>query len=456
MILRDKKTVQEQDPPREETTVEIVRKKVSNMMGQEVRIVSLLLFPYTDFTRDNGNNKHAIITPRDSLDFRIIKSLAATQNFTFKVSESKAFGDEMNGSFTGLIGHLQREEADFCTIVTPTSGRLKVTDFARVYPGDLFVLVSLKPSVLPEHLAVVRPFRSELWLALLVSVVAWGVALWILQRAWSWAAGERSINFMAAFLYGWGALLNTPPSDPSINNAGRVLVGVWLLFCLVISTGFQSSLIAHLTVQDKSSTMDSFQDMVREGNWRWGSEPWFYSGSVFEYFSKHTDPVMKQIHKEMEVLTLKEALKKVLAGRYSIIAVKNYITVIVMSWYTDAGGQTPVYISNKGVNIIACFGWAYRKGSPFKERFIQLISRLEDAGIIKYWTDDVIEKRVKENRKTSALDSHPVLQTIKEENNQVVLGIDHLQGAFYLLFVGSVIALLTLLLEKLTHTFFLP
>ncbi|KAG7162363.1 putative variant ionotropic glutamate receptor-like 24, partial [Homarus americanus] len=78
------------------------------------------------------------------------------------------------------------------------------------------------------------------------------------------------------------------------------------------------------------------------------------------------------------------------------------------------------------------------KGAPFYPRFSKLMLRLEAAGLTSYWTDNVIARRVRENRATTALDS------------QAPQG-DTTQGAFYVLFLGYIVAFLTLLWEKVAH-----
>ena len=80
-----------------------------------------------------------------------------------------------------------------------------------------------------------------------------------------------------------------------------MLVGWWLVFCLIITTGFRSSLVAHLTIQAKTPTLDTFNDLVNEDSWSWCTEPWLYKGAAYEYFSKHTDPVVNEIYKHMKV-----------------------------------------------------------------------------------------------------------------------------------------------------------
>lgn len=73
------------------------------------------------------------------------------------------------------------------------------------------------------------------------------------------------------------------------------------MFCVVIGTGYRSSLISHLTVKGKSRTLETFQDLLEQKEWKWGTERWVLSGNPLEYFSKNTDPVVKQIYDKIEV-----------------------------------------------------------------------------------------------------------------------------------------------------------
>ncbi|XP_050714140.1 uncharacterized protein LOC126997128 [Eriocheir sinensis] len=239
---------------------------------------------------------------------------------------------------------------------------------------------------------------GEVWTGILIGVIMWVTTFWLLQSVWRMVEPNHTVPFSSVVLYGWGALLEKPPSDPSFTISEQVLVGWWLLCCLIICTGFRSSLVAHLTVQSKSTTLDSFTDLVQQDSWRWSTEPWLYKGAAYEYFAKHTHPVVKKIFQNMEVMEARLALRKVLQGRHSLIDFKNYIRVVIASEYTDAQGNTPFYISNDGISILATFGWAFRKGAPFYRLFQNLMIRLEDAGIIHRWTEEVIAQRVRESK----------------------------------------------------------
>ena len=73
------------------------------------------------------------------------------------------------------------------------------------------------------------------------------------------------------------------------------------MFCLVISTGFRSALIAHLTVQSTTKPIETLEDLVNLDDWKWGTEEKLYKGAVIEYFTRNSDPVVKKILENIEV-----------------------------------------------------------------------------------------------------------------------------------------------------------
>ncbi|XP_071531492.1 glutamate receptor ionotropic, delta-1-like [Panulirus ornatus] len=432
-------------------TTDLFNEQTGNLMGHTLRVVTVTYFPYMDFNRDN-EEPGTSVTPKDSVDTRLLTTFTRTLNFTYEIYEDpeKAFGREKEGKFDGMIGQLQREEADFCTISAPSTKRMKVVQYLWAYPADLMTVISLKPSLLPKHLSLIRPFERELWFAVVVSVVAWGVILWLLQRAWRWVSRGRGVRLSTAFMYGWGALLEQPHYDPSISTSGRMLVGWWLVFSLIITTAYRSSMVAHMTVQGMSQPLETFNDLVKQDGWSWGTEPWLLSGVLSDYFSKHNHPVIQEIYKKMEVLVAEEALKKVLKGGYSLIDFENYIAIIIAAHYTDVYGNTPFFVSKKGFAVISSYGWSFRKGAPFYLRFSQLMHRLEDAGIVNHWIQDTLDRRVRQIRKATDLKPQANQRIVSQEDNiRVVLGLQHLQGAFYLLLLGSGVSIIVLIGENL-------
>lgn len=65
-----------------------------------------------------------------------------------------------HGNWSGVVGMLQREQADLSLCLTITAPRLPVMDYTRVYTNDPLVIISLKPKPLPRYLALVRPLTG--------------------------------------------------------------------------------------------------------------------------------------------------------------------------------------------------------------------------------------------------------------------------------------------------------
>lgn len=80
-----------------------------------------------------------------------------------------------------------------------------------------------------------------------------------------------------------------------------MLVGWWLVFCFIVSTGFKSSLIAHLTVKGKTQPVDTLRDLVEADGWRWAMEPLLLKLAPGKFFSQATDPITMEINSRMEV-----------------------------------------------------------------------------------------------------------------------------------------------------------
>ena len=72
-----------------------------------------------------------------------------------------SWGRGTNGVYTGMMGQLQREEVDLCTLCGITYERNQVIDHVQAYPSDPITVVSLKPSLLSPHFLLVRPFTGE-------------------------------------------------------------------------------------------------------------------------------------------------------------------------------------------------------------------------------------------------------------------------------------------------------
>ncbi|ROT65658.1 Variant Ionotropic Glutamate Receptor [Penaeus vannamei] len=303
---------------------------------------------------------------------------------------------EETGNWTGIVGTLQYEKADLSLGVGPTADRLRVMEHSRVYSPEPFVIVSLKPQPLPQYLALIRPYEGEVWVLVILLTPAAGVVLWLLQKTWSIISEERGMKFSSAFLCSLSILLGDQSPTGPTHVTARVLLGSWMLNCMIITAAYRSSLIAHLTVQKKFPPINTFEDLLGRKGWRWGRMP--SSGTSFTFFNKSSDPVVNSVFMNIEYHDLDENMKQVLKGGYSFLTNKYYVSAIISTYYTNSLGYTPIYLSSKDYPIYSGFSWGFRKGAPFRRAVSMIQQRIIEAGLITHWVDDVVKARARKVR----------------------------------------------------------
>ncbi|XP_068240998.1 glutamate receptor ionotropic, delta-2-like, partial [Palaemon carinicauda] len=436
-----------------------------NFHGHTFRIVCLAWFPYTDYTRtsDAGGT---IVYPQDSLDVRMLNGIAKALNFSYemRVPWDNQWGTSTpNGNWTGIVGTLQYHKGDFSMMLSWLENRLPVVDYSRVYSSEPLVMVTAKSKPLSQSFALVRPFTGQLWALFLLSVVAAGFILWILQKLRSRISDEENFSLDRSILVTWAIILEDPPLQLPENITAQMLIGWWWLYCMLVTITYRSSLIAHLTVPGKSPELNSLEDLLianRKQKWTWGFEPTY--GSGWEWLKLNENPTVEEVFKDIEVLKLDEQIARVLAGQHAFITWKYYIRSIILSKYTDERGYTPMHTSKSEFFNYGGYGWGFRKGAPFRGRIDIMKLRLIESGAITFWMNDLIEssaakfriQRQKEKPESEA--SADERSGGDKEGTNTVLGLGHLQGVFYLLIMGNVLGLLSFVIEYWFNCFSNP
>ncbi|KAK4327739.1 hypothetical protein Pmani_001781 [Petrolisthes manimaculis] len=140
------------------------RDRPENYNGHRFRIVEKDYFPYSSWVKV-GQPKGGLgpeVRLQDSLGTRMINTVATYLNFTYIVREpvDGQWGLESEaGKWTGIVGTLQREDADLSLDLTITPKSTQVIQFTKTYIDESVVLLSSKPRPLPEYLSLIRPFE---------------------------------------------------------------------------------------------------------------------------------------------------------------------------------------------------------------------------------------------------------------------------------------------------------
>ncbi|XP_063868260.1 glutamate receptor ionotropic, delta-2-like isoform X1 [Scylla paramamosain] len=372
-----------------------------NFNGHQFRVVTMTYFPYVNYVRVS-DAPGTVVRLTDSLNTRMMEALARHLNYSYEVREPEdgLWGLETTGgNWTGTVGTLQHEKADFSMELTITLQRKAVVDFCRAYIGEDMSILSLKPTPLPEYLALFRPFEGTLWVAVVVGTFVWGVALWVLLMIKHDVTERHRLSLASSLFYGWGLLLEDHPYEPPVTIAGQMLVGVWLIACFILRASYTCSFISHLVVQGKSASINDLETLVglrKSVGWQWGTEIFDGAFNTFLTISNNSDYHTVKAH--MQTMATDVGIKRVLDGGFSYM--RNYYAtkILIETFLTKEKGDNPFHIGTTKYPMFAGNSWAFRRGTPFISRFDTALQQLLDNGLIIHWMEDVISEHIRQKR----------------------------------------------------------
>ncbi|XP_034250854.1 ionotropic receptor 40a [Thrips palmi] len=143
-------------------------------------------------------------------DHQLLQLLAEKLHFKFQYfdpperSQGSAFVETLgNKTFPGILGLVSERKADLALgDITITYERSQAVEFSFLTLADSGAFVTKTPSRLNEALALVRPFQSEVWPVLVLTVLLSGPMLFgVLEaprlwrgRAWAARRGRRTVS----------------------------------------------------------------------------------------------------------------------------------------------------------------------------------------------------------------------------------------------------------------------
>jgi hypothetical protein len=169
---------------------------------------------------------------------------------------------------TGLLGILGRKEADmavgnFYLLLK----RKEFIDYSTIYKFSYESFLVPAPKPYPKWTALFYPFTVATWTATIVSTVTITVMLRFVA-GWQQSISSSRENYVFASLpfcclYVIGNLMNVQVQPQTINsNANRIFLIWWLFGTLILTTGYRSGLISHMTFPFTPPPIDTFQQLV--------------------------------------------------------------------------------------------------------------------------------------------------------------------------------------------------
>uniref|UniRef100_A0A182NDI8 Ionotropic glutamate receptor C-terminal domain-containing protein n=1 Tax=Anopheles dirus TaxID=7168 RepID=A0A182NDI8_9DIPT len=228
--------------------------------------------------------------------------LVAPRNGTFGMRDA-------DGKWDGLIGELVVGEIDFAiAALKMTAEREEVVDFVAPYFEQTGILIAMRKPVRETSLfKFMTVLRLEVWLSILLAIVATAVMLWLLDKFSPYSAKNnkeaysyecRKFTLKESF---WFALTSfTPQGGGEAPKAlsGRTLVAAYWLFVVLMLATFTANLAAFLTVERMQTPVQSLEQLSRQSRIKYtvvkGSDTHDYFRNM-----KHAEDVLYQMWRNL-------------------------------------------------------------------------------------------------------------------------------------------------------------
>ncbi|XP_042855746.1 glutamate receptor ionotropic, kainate 2-like [Penaeus japonicus] len=330
--------------------------------------------------------------------FEIIKIISEKLHtcVEFVFSDDKNFGFESpNGTWTGVIGMIERGEADLSGVVLSVdAARSQVVDFSVPLFMDEQVLTYRRPVYESDLLGFIKPYTMQIWFMLLVTMGVVALVLFMTQLSNNIIQSrfgtkqkqdlEREAKqtvlgrlWNSAYLTLALLLCQSLPRMPR-NNAMRVMGGLWLLSALIVSSVYRSNLKAMLILPKLRLPFDSMEELVET------DIPTYVAEGTMLYHEitvAPPDSLLGRLRAQsVSNLDFSWAIQQLMMGRHASFT-GRVVGQFVIHQIFEKTNSCPLYTAKETFWGATSIALAFPKGSPLKPKIDKILQRLIEFGI---------------------------------------------------------------------------
>ncbi|KAK9880273.1 hypothetical protein WA026_010146 [Henosepilachna vigintioctopunctata] len=422
--------------------------------SKNLQLVTIHNPPWQIISVDQSENK----TRYKGLVFDIIEELAKKLNFTYSVKVIRSFdpADKTNVSSTRLAfdhGYdnnekdlpdvdtncIPTEVIDMITnksvaigafVATISEKYLHLLEFTSPISTQSYSFLVARPKELSRALLFMAPFSGDTWLCLLLALLVMVPILYYVHKSSLQLQSRKDgelVTFQNCAWFIYGAMLQQGGMHIITVDSARILVGIWWLVVLVISTTYCGNLVAFLTFPVIDTSLSTFHDLLIHKD----KISWTLAGGSFleEHIKSIGDSSYKYLYsmKSNKKRNL-ESIADVISGRHVLIDWKIRLEYLLWREYIQskkcelAIGNDEIFAENLGLVMSV--------NNPYLLRINREIKQLHQVGLIHKWLMAYLPKE-KECWKYGQ---------IFKANNHVV-NIEDMQGSFFVLLLGTFFSL---------------
>ncbi|XP_063886436.1 ionotropic receptor 93a-like [Scylla paramamosain] len=414
-------------------------KRFSKFYGAVLNVTPLPFMPFwgeVEVQTPDGTS----VTKYEGSDYQMLLAVASALNFTFRVLPSNSWAE--------ATIQVQERVSFLCPVYhIMMSVRAEKYDFTYTYEYAYFSFAMAKPEQEPRWRSLYYPLAYEVWLAVMGSLLFVPVTYMMIIRIQQLT--RRGIG--AVFQDMTGILLgqNLPHQLPN-SSASRVMVAAWLAFALIFATAYRGNLTAYLTLPkypSRPETLPQLVDVVKRV-----TIPQ-YGSSFLDFYSQSDSPVFKKLASLLTVGTsVMQGLQEAIDNKQAHLGGRRYLQQVIAESFTMGDGSTRLYLGKESV-FPGPSGWPVPHDAPYKAALDRWIMAAIEAGLYEKWVADTImeTKARSQRRQRESRNQEEKIEVIEESSgaSPEALSLLHLQGAFVILGLGTLLAAVINGLESL-------
>ncbi|XP_050546126.1 uncharacterized protein LOC126908256 [Daktulosphaira vitifoliae] len=399
--------------------------KATTVISEPDKFIGFYPFVYTNLDVFSHMHNELNLVLQDQLNFKM--ELSITNDFGW---------DYGNGTFSGMIGKLQREEDDFGGHGSfIRADRMVAVDYTvGTFYRDAAALYR-QPSLSSVYNICILPFKFDVWLAIFCIFLGFIIVIICLNRITKLfdknPAGSMSI--LDSIILVHGAICQ---QGFSINlNSISLKISIFVLFVTTVFlfTSYAASIVALL--QSPSNSIKTVEDIV-ESSMTFSAQISPYSEP---YFEKTDDPLVKKLFDnkmkpsgDKKFTNATEGLNRIQTEFHGfVVELITAYKLIGETWHE----KEKCGLSSVQFFKIPILALAVIKKSGYKDLFKQKLIQQQEVGIknriIKRWVTP-----------------KPACESFNRANQFVSVSIKDVYLIFQIFLLGIFISVLILALEK--------
>ena len=406
------------------------------LSGQHLRVAINLWPPFITETHENGTQVYR------GLCIDILEWLALHLNFTYSLvlPADGEWGSEVNGSWNGLVGLMERREADMVVApLTNTWMRQQVMDFSTyAFVIDTKTVLFRAPTTTGSLSGTLfRPFQWVVWLCIICAMVlvAFATSVFLMTSNTIGRSGSTKSKSALETLWVAGKVIlrqNITSSEMFCSMPCKpVLIGAWL-FMIIICATYSAKFVALLSVPKLHLPFNTVEEMATQTQYKYG----FLGGGV--YVEQLRDANLSLYQKLWRnIKTFEKTDPDVMSKNHTLLMQKvqrENFGYIMDSFYADYEiarncGLTKLKKSFSSVQMTSI---GLQKNSPYLHTVDLAMAFIIDQGLLQKWLSNYLKQ---------------VQVRCPVQPHVVKLGLEHTTDFFCVQIATLLIAVSVLLVE---------